>query len=260
LAAEEIKRLVDALTETSTPTMRDLRTKTVDRGAGRRLSWSELEIGHDDGAGPSSSTPTRSPIVAIVGLDGAGKSSVCEHFRRAGIAGGGVVTAKTKRDNVNSVEKLIRAPSSGKYMTGNFARAIRWAHTFDFMRYYVDEVKPQLDEGRTVLSDRWSICSITYGEAGARLGEEIAALLECVPNPALTIFLDVDPNQAVQRIAQRGQAHENEDFDVLAACYRAYLNWLERLPGPYMKIENTLLERTCHEVAKAIEATLQDRR
>ena len=196
----------------------------------------------------------RARIVAICGLDGAGKTTVVERVARALHDRGVVATSKRVRDNVNHVVATFHpaGQSPDAYFGGPFAQAVRWAHGFDFLRYYEEEVLSRCMEDVTILSDRWTICSVSYSDAFTHLGCEMDALLAGIPPPDLLIYLDVPAEEAVRRIEVRGDRQGNEGLELLRQCALAYDVWLARCPSPVVRIPNLHLEETCRHVAALV--------
>jgi len=210
----------------------------------------------DDPLAPQVASPAErtAHLVALCGLDGSGKSSLLARLASQGWPGAAFV-AKVSRPNVDAVEAAFagaRRPARDPYLRGEFAEAVRWAHAYDFLRYYDEEVRPRLSEYGVVVSDRWSLCSITYAEAGVRLGEHVHQLLACVPTPDLIIYLDVSLEEARRRIRIRGDAKPNEDRSVLEACAAADDAWIPRMTGPVVRIPNVDLEETCRRVEEIV--------
>lgn len=212
----------------------------------------------DRGDPPS---PRQSKIVAVCGLDGSGKSSLVERLERDPALRGASCVRKRARDNVHAVLRAYSGfeHTADVYLHGAFAEAIRWAHGFDFLRFYEEQALPHLRRGALCISDRWAVCSIAYADAGPGLGRSIRGLLDCVPCPDLTIYLDVTPEEAAARILRRGAPNENEDITILRACADAYERWLAALPSPVVRVPSGDLEAIHARVAALVEQTWGDR-
>jgi dTMP kinase len=184
----------------------------------------------------------RARIVALCGLDGSGKSSFVERLRQDPGFSHAICVSKRYRENVDSVLDAYSTyeTAGDDYLQGPFAEAIRWAYAFDFLRFYEEEVLPHLERDVLIISDRWSACAITYAEAGVYLGSEIYELLNCVPRPDLTIYLEVQPDEAVRRIIKRGDLKKNEHVDILQCCAEAYENWWPKLSSPEARLERVI--------------------
>jgi thymidylate kinase len=166
-----------------------------------------------------------------------------------------VFVANKSRHNVNAVVQAYSAfdHPPDAYLRGPFAEAIRWAHGFDFLRFYEEEVLHHLSRDVLLLSDRWSACWITYAEAGLQLGRELEQLLACVQPPDITIYLDVSPEEAVRRIVGRGGPKGGEHVEILRACANAYERWLPQLSAQVVRIRNDDFETTYRHVVSLVE-------
>ena len=84
----------------------------------------------------------------------------------------------------------------------------------DRIHHYYYEVKPHLDEGEIVISDRYKDSSIAYQTSQGLDREWITHLNSRAPPADLTIILDIDPKLALARIAQ-GRSDAPEKFERL---------------------------------------------
>jgi dTMP kinase len=165
-------------------------------------------------------------LVAITGIDGAGKSSLVNALSEADLAPGVTVAVVNKRER-QCLPRLLRlhGPRSlerdMQYDRG-LATAIRWAHAYDFLSFYENEALPALRSSPLVISDRWTLCSIAYANTGVRLGAQVAEALSCCRTPDLVIHLDIDPAVAYQRLYARGEVGPDEDVGILTAYRDAY--------------------------------------
>lgn len=194
-------------------------------------------------------------IAALCGIDGAGKSSVHAALRADPRFATARFVAKRHRDNV----ELLRygEPSQwngeGNLLTGSYAEAVRWAHGFDFLRFYEDEVVAYLGQPLLILSDRWTLCSAAYAHCGTSAGPDIDALLaRCVPAD-LVIYLDTEPAEAVRRLGARpGGAIADETESILREYHRAYEALLPSLGSAVVRISNHDLRETTELAASHI--------
>ncbi len=152
-------------------------------------------------------------LVAIEGIDGSGKSTVI-----------GMVADALRKEGIGLY--VTQEPSSGEI--GQLVR--RWAlqrsvdphvdallFAADRLHHYVTEIAPALRRGEVVITERYLESSIAYQGA---LGVDTEWILEInrhVPWPDLTIVLDVDPGEALRRVAARGgRPDKYEALHVLA--------------------------------------------
>ena len=111
----------------------------------------------------------------------------------------------------------------------------------DKAHHVAELIRPALDEGRVVITDRYTDSSIAYQGAGRDLGAgEIRRLQHWAVGglfPDLTIILDVTPE--VGR-ARRGDVHdrlESEADDFHAAVRQGFLDLAARDPERYLVVD-----------------------
>lgn len=88
-------------------------------------------------------------------------------------------------------------------------------------------IAPALESGMTVVCDRYLDSSIAYQGYGRGLGDIVAKINEpaiCGYIPDLTIFLDLDPEVAMNRIADRG--HDRLEIETLEFHKRVHDGYL----------------------------------
>lgn len=122
-------------------------------------------------------------------------------------------------------------------------------------------IKPALDEGRIVISDRYADATSAYQGAGRGFPEstvnQIIELATGGLKPDLTLFFDISEETAIQRLGARKQVGEKvnrmdvETADFYASVRAAYLSIAEREKqrfcvidgnGPMEEIQARVLE------------------
>ncbi|GAA1391961.1 dTMP kinase [Luteococcus peritonei] len=111
------------------------------------------------------------------------------------------------------IRTLVLDPESGDIS----ARAECLLYIADKAQHVVEVVRPALARGEVVVSDRYVDSTIAYQAAGRNLPpddvETIARWATQSLRPHLTVLLDVDPRQAVNRIAAKDRIEAaGEDF------------------------------------------------
>lgn len=176
------------------------------------------------------------PIVALIGIDGSGKTTLLEQLQQIPTLAGFAFVKKRKRYAVNSIIEVDRHSTALDYLHGAFAEGVRWAHAFDFLRFYEEEVIPALDRNKVVVSDRWSICSVAYSCVGPKLHNEIAHILRCVRAADLLIYLDVEPAEAIRRIAEARPLEGDESLELLTAFREGYERVLPQVASKVLRV------------------------
>jgi dTMP kinase len=172
----------------------------------------------------------RGQLIAFEGLDGCGKSTQIERLAAALRAAGRDVVL-TREPTDGEFGRRIRATAgSGEKISPD--EELRWF--VEDRRAHVSEViRPALDAGKTVLSDRYYLSTVAY--QGAR-GCDATRILEAneaeFPVPDLVVLLEIEPSAGLARVHARGNAVEtrfehSEFLEAVAEIYR-------RLDRPYI--------------------------
>jgi len=135
-------------------------------------------------------------LIAFEGLDQSGKQTQAELLRD-----------RLKQDGYKS--RLVSFPDYATSIGEEIARALQGEREYepDVMQLlYVAnryERKPDLlrwlEGGLILVSDRYIASSVAYGEAFGLDATWLVEMQKYLPPPALTIFLDINPETAVQR-------------------------------------------------------------
>lgn len=108
-------------------------------------------------------------------------------------------------------------------------------------------IKPALEEGRTVISDRYADATFAYQGAGRGFPEttvnQIIELATGGLKPDLTLFFDITVENALARMQKRGEAGERvnrmdvETADFYTRVRTAYLGVAEREPERFVVLD-----------------------
>lgn len=152
-------------------------------------------------------------FITIEGPDGAGKSTqaklLAEHVEKQGFPV--VLTREPGGTPVaENIRNLVLTPTEEPI--GPITEVLLYAAS---RAQHVEElIKPALDRGQLVISDRFVDSSIAYQGFGRELGAELvwqvneAALAGLLPH--LTILLDLPPEEGHQRLARRNKQEARE--------------------------------------------------
>ncbi|MFZ1287858.1 MAG: dTMP kinase [Candidatus Phosphoribacter sp.] len=185
-------------------------------------------------------TSRRGLFVAVEGGDGAGKSTQVALLDAALRAAGHEVVV-TRQPGGTALGAAIR----GLVLHGDHVspRAEALLYAAD-KAHHVDElIRPALERGSDVLTDRYTDSSIAYQGAGRDLGpHEIHRLLDWAVDglfPDLTIVLDVPAEVGRSR---RGAVHdriEREADDFHERVRRHFLDLAAAAPERYLVLDGT---------------------
>ena len=195
-------------------------------------------------------------IIALVGIDGAGKSTIIDLLKNDFATNDVEFIHKVHRENTTRLERMNPdfANSPDAYWAGNFARAWRWAHALDFLKFYEEQFLPRFNAGHSVIADRWIECVIAFANAGTNIRPEIEALLAPCRPADLTIMIDVDPTEAGRRIVLRGDLRPDEHPRLLYEYRRSYQQVLSNAQSKVVWIPSTSVEETKEKVVAAINS------
>ena len=120
-------------------------------------------------------------------------------------------------------------------------------------------VRPALERGAVVVTDRYVDSSVAYQGAGRALSAEEVARVSAwatgglVPN--LTVVLDIDPEVGLARSSEPADRLEAEPLDFHRRVREAFLSAAAHEPGRYLVVDATLPP---DEVAARLRARLDD--
>lgn len=182
------------------------------------------------------------------GIDGSGKSTACR----------GLVEALKAR----GVDARARVEPTrtwlGEAVRRGFTEPISpWSEALLFMAdhaTHVEDVRKDLAQGAVVVSDRWSDSTFAYqGAVLARPGFDALLWLQDTEmpfdlKPDLTLLFDLDPKDALRRVAARGQAEKFERLEFLQEVRENYLRLADEEPDRFVVLD----------AARAPDAVLAD--
>lgn len=194
---------------------------------------------------PPTAVPGRGPgvFVAFEGGDGAGKST---QSRLLGewLASTGYAVRHTREPGGTALGRQVRELLLHGEDGSVSPRAEALLFAADRAHHVASVVRPALDRGEVVLTDRYLDSSVAYQGAARALGhEEVRELsLWAVEGllPDLTVLLDVHPGEGR---ARRGQVHdrlEREADDFHARVRQGFLDLAAREPQRYLVLDAAL--------------------
>ncbi|HEU4542073.1 MAG TPA: dTMP kinase [Jiangellaceae bacterium] len=182
-------------------------------------------------------------FIAIEGGDGAGKSTQARLLAgRLREAGHEVVLTYEPGDTRigPDVRRLVLDVAS----EGLDPRAEALLYAADRAEHVAALIRPALERGAVVITDRYIDSSIAYQGVGRDLGvDEIAALSAFATGgllPDLTVVLDVPEDVRRPRIAGLGDRLEREESEFHEIVRQAYLDRAAADPGRYLVLDASL--------------------
>jgi dTMP kinase len=159
-------------------------------------------------------------LVAFEGIDGAGKSTLIAAVADALAATG--VDVRTTREPTEGPwgRKIRQSAQTGRLAVEEELRLFE----LDRREHVATRLLPWLDEGATILIDRYFFSSAAY--QGAR-GLDAQAILAhhrtFAPEPDLLLVLDLDVDTSLARVGQRGAIDAFESRELLAKSRSLFL-------------------------------------
>jgi len=165
----------------------------------------------------------RGRLITIEGLDGAGKTTLCQGLAAA-LPGARLLREPGGVELSERIRELVKDPSLDVD-----ARAEALLYAAARAQLVASLVRPLLDGGTTVLLDRFVDSSLAYQGAGRGLGVDAVRAINDFGTgglvPDVTLLMRIDPAAGRARQADRGEEPdrlEREDgafFDAIARAY-----------------------------------------
>ena len=151
---------------------------------------------------------TAGKFITFEGGEGAGKTTQAKMLAEA-LEGAGIETLMTREPGgtfgAEAIRDLVLEGTSDRW-SGMTELLLMYAARLDHVEKLI---KPALERGVWVISDRFSDSSMAYQGYARELGpEKVKALHEAVMDgfePDLTILFDIDPILAQKRVETRGE-------------------------------------------------------
>ena len=180
-------------------------------------------------------------LITVEGIDGAGKSTLVAGLA-ARFAGAEVLREPGGVELSERLRALVKDPA---LEIGDRAEALIYAAAR--AQLVEERLRPLLDEGATVLLDRFVDSSLAYQGAGRGLGIDAVRELNAFGTgglePDRTLLLRLEPGAALARVGVRGEAEdriEREREAFWTACARAYDELAAAEPERWIVLDATL--------------------
>ena len=203
-------------------------------------------------------------FISFEGIDGAGKSSQIGALAQVFEAQGRVVTLTREPGGTPLAEK-IRALVLNDAMDAMTEALLVFAARRDHLQQLI---APALARGEVVLSDRFTDASFAYQGSGRGFDLEMLAYLErmvqtakglegfFLRQPDLTLWFELDPQVAVQRLAgmRLPDKFESQPLDFFSRVSNGYLQRWQQQPQRFARIDaDRLPESVRQSVLQAVQ-------
>lgn len=199
----------------------------------------------------------RGLFITFEGPDGSGKTTQIERLKTF-IQSKGYDAILTREPGGTAIgEKLREIVLDRNYMEMDYmTEALIYAAAR--AQHVAQVIKPSLEEGRTVICDRFMDSSIVYQGYGRKLGDCVRIINEyavrgCFPD--ITFLLKVDPEIGKGRIKADDQDRlELEKMDYHRAVFQAYEELERKYPERIIGID---AGRSIDEISREIQAHIE---
>ncbi|WP_328480543.1 dTMP kinase [Streptomyces sp. NBC_00377] len=212
--------------------------KVDDRsGVPLRQDLRDALLGGDD---PAPAPAGNGFFIALEGGDGAGKSTQAEALAEW-IRAKGHEVVLTREPGATPVGKRLRSILLDVSSAGLSHRAEALLYAADRAEHVDTVVRPALERGAVVITDRYIDSSVAYQGAGRDLSPtEIARISRWATNglvPHLTVLLDVSPEAARERFTEAPDRLESEPAEFHARVRSGFLTLAAADPGRYLVVD-----------------------
>ncbi|MGW0184952.1 dTMP kinase [Streptomyces sp. NPDC003362] len=206
-------------------------------GVPLRHDLRDAVLGGDD---PVQAPATTGFFIALEGGDGAGKSTQAEALAEWIRAKGHEVVV-TREPGATPVGKRLRSILLDVSSAGLSHRAEALLYAADRAEHVDTVVRPALERGAVVISDRYIDSSVAYQGAGRDLSPtEVARINRWATDglvPHLTVLLDVAPETARERFTEAPDRLESEPAEFHARVRSGFLTLAASDPGRYLVVD-----------------------
>jgi len=158
-------------------------------------------------------------LVAFEGLDQSGKQTQAERLLAALGKGGRAAQFLSFPDYDTAIGAEIgRALRGDRDYAAEVMQLLYVANRYEYRR----AIETWLADGVVVVCDRYLASSIAYGEAQGVDAEWLATIQKHLPQPSLTLLLDIPPEASLQR-KQRDRDRYERDMQLLGRVRESYL-------------------------------------
>ena len=173
-------------------------------------------------------------LITLEGIDGTGKSSIAKMLKTR-FPDAVFTTEPTKSWIGKAVKKSIESETDPLAELFLFVADHAW--------HIARVIRPSLEQGKTVISDRYS--DSRYAYQGATLSDKFDDAMDWVQGihkgwtvvPDLTILFTIDPDVAVSRCGIRGNHTKFEKIGFLKKVQENFLRLAEKEPHRFVVID-----------------------
>ena len=208
---------------------------------------------------PARRDPHRGFFIVFEGGEGAGKSTQIDAFVRWLEARGEKVVS-TREPGGTPIGTRIRALLLDNSTSDMNKRTEALLYAADRAQHVAEVIRPALDSGKMVVSDRFVDSSLAYQGVARGLGlDEIYRLSEWATGgllPDVVFYMQLDPKVGLERKGGSPDRIESEDHDFHLRVNDAYVQIAKRYPHRFVVLDAS---RPQADVHKDIVAAFEER-
>jgi dTMP kinase len=189
-------------------------------------------------------------LIAFEGLDQSGKQTQAELLRERLAAQGRPVQVLSFPDYQTTIGAEIgRALRGERHYTADVMQLLYVANRYEWKQ----EIAAARERGEIVVCDRYLASSIAYGEAQGLDAAWLGAIQRYLPQPDVTILLDIPPDVSARR-KRDGRDRYEQDLALLARVRDSYLRQAQ---GGWARVDaNRDRDAVAADVWAAVRPTL----
>jgi dTMP kinase len=211
-----------------------------------------------NGHEPAEPRPLRGVLIAFEGGEGAGKSTQAR-LLAIWLREQGYEVVATHEPGATKVGMRLRALLLDTAHTGLAPRAEALMYASDRAEHVSAVIRPALERGAIVVTDRYVDSSLAYQGAGRRIPvREIANLNKWATgglSPELTILLDLSPAAGLGRRERSADRLEAEPAEFHQRVRAGFLTLADAEPERYLVLDAT---RPSHEISREIQDRIRE--
>lgn len=183
-------------------------------------------------------------FISIEGPEGAGKTTII-NMLADNLKSEGFEVMATREPGGIDIAEQIRQVILDKNNTAMDPRTEALLYAAARRQHLTEKVKPALEEGKIVLSDRFVDSSLAYQGYARGLGiDEVFTINKFAVEdmmPSLTLYFDLDPVVGLERINKHKGREVNrldlEDLEFHQMVREGFMQLMERFPERIVKID-----------------------
>ncbi len=194
----------------------------------------------------------RGRFITFEGIDGAGKSTQIDVIETT-LKARGLEVIRTREPGGTPLGEVIRKELLSVSMDPATETLLFFASRAE---HIAQVIKPALNRGAWVLSDRFTDATYAYQVGGrgfpAHKVEELERWTQGDLQPDRTVLFDIDPKVAAQRVAQARSMDrfEKESLDFFTRVRNAYLTRAKKSPERFLIVNSMQNKESVSEILR----------